>query len=227
MQVNSELGWALHNHLVKVGLETPMIMEMINKSPKSKLNKIERLVRQMMETLGLDLTDDSLEETPHRVAKMFVNEFFAGLDYNTFPKCTTVENKFHQNVAEDEVKPFVLVRDLKVNSLCEHHLLGIIGKAHIAYIPGENVLGLSKLARIVDFFSRRPQVQERLTEQIAEAMVFTSGCQDVIVSLDAEHLCMKSRGIKDPCASTLTIAARGAFAKQNSTLRLEFLQSIN
>lgn len=223
MQKNSELGLALHSHLLAKGLETPMLMGEVNKSFQSKTEKIESLVSEIMTTLGLDLKDDSLEETPHRVAKMFVGELFRGLDYNNFPKCTTVENKFHQHVKEGEIRPFVLVKSIKINSVCEHHLQNIEGVAHIAYIPGENVLGLSKLARIVDFFSRRPQVQERLTEQIAEAISFVSGCDDVAVYIDAVHDCMHIRGIMDPCAATVTLGTRGAFATADSRIRTEFL----
>lgn len=223
MQKNSELGWALHEHLVKVGLETPMVMDKLAKSEQSKISKVEKLVTQMMETLGLDLTNDSLEETPRRVSKMFVNELFSGLNYDHFPKCTAVDNTFHQHVNEGEIRPFVLVKSIKVNSLCEHHLLPIVGVAHIAYIPGETVLGLSKLARIVDFFARRPQVQERLCEQIAEALTFASGCKDVAVYIDASHSCMRLRGVSDPCSETVTLATRGAFATTESRIRSEFL----
>lgn len=226
MQKNSKLGWALHEHLVSKGLETPMIINSVSNPAQEKIAEIEGLMAQMMDTIGLDRADDSLEETPHRIAKMYINEFFAGLDYDNFPKCTTVANKFHQNVKEDEVRPFVLVKNIKVNSFCEHHFLGILGNAHIAYIPGENVLGLSKLARVVEFFSRRPQVQERLCEQIAEAMVFTSGCKDVAVYMDCEHLCMTTRGIEEPCAATATLATRGGFAKKESSLRTEFLSLV-
>jgi GTP cyclohydrolase I len=175
----------------------------------------------MLEVLGLDLTDDSLEETPLRVAKMYVDEIFSGLRTDTFPKCTTVENKFSHG---DE---FVLEKNITLYSDCEHHLRPIIGKAHIAYIPGERVLGLSKLNRITQYFAQRPQVQERLNQQIAHAIAHITGSQDVMVVIEAAHTCVSQRGIKDTNSSTVTATCLGIFGEHNSDLRKEVMANIN
>lgn len=213
------LGKQVQLHLVEKGIETPMTA-MVEVDDETKLARIEENVRDMLENLGLDLTDDSLEETPMRVSKMYVKEIFAGLNYDNFPKCTTVENKFSHG---DE---FVLEKDITLFSDCEHHLRPIIGKAHVAYIPGEKVLGLSKLNRIVQFFAQRPQVQERLTQQIAEALAFIVGSDDVMVVIEAGHTCVSQRGIKDTNSSTVTAAALGQFGEHNSTLRREVMQNV-
>lgn len=170
-----------------------------------------------MEILGLDVTDDSLEDTPNRVAKMYVNEIFWGLNYDKFPKCTTIENKM------DYAHSFVLERNVNVQSNCEHHFVVIDGLATVAYIPKNKVLGLSKLNRIVEFFAKRPQVQERLTEQICETISFITESPDVAVYIDASHYCVKSRGIQDTGSSTVTLSTRGLFSEANSEVRREFL----
>ena len=170
----------------------------------------------MME-LGLDLSDDSLCDTPSRVAKMYVNEIFYGLDYNKFPKCTAIENKMSHNGS------FVLEKNINVQSNCEHHFVVIDGLCTIAYLPGKKVLGLSKLNRIVQFFAKRPQVQERLTEQIRATIQFVSESEDVAVYVDAKHWCVKSRGIQDQTSSTVTLSVGGEFATPNSEIRKEFL----
>ena len=160
---NPELGREVNKFLDTKGINTP-VTELVKVDREVKLAKVAELTKEMLQVLGLDLTDDSLEETPMRVAKMYVGEIFSGLRYDTFPKCTTVENKFCHG---DE---FVLEKNITLYSDCEHHLRPIIGHAHIAYIPGEKVLGLSKLNRITQYFAQRPQVQERLTQQIAESI---------------------------------------------------------
>ena len=193
-KLNAELGWKVHDHLVKLGLETPM-------------------TDQVKE----DTTDDSLCDTPSRVAKMYVNEIFYGLDYNKFPKCTAIENKMSHNGS------FVLEKNINVQSNCEHHFVVIDGLATIAYLPGKKVLGLSKLNRIVQFFAKRPQVQERLTEQIRATIQFVSESEDVAVYVDAKHWCVKSRGIQDQTSSTVTLSVGGVFAAENSEIRKEFL----
>ena len=175
----------------------------------------------MLEVLGLDLSDDSLEETPLRVAKMYVDEIFSGLRNDTFPKCTTVENKF--SIGEE----FVLEKNITLYSDCEHHLRPIIGKAHIAYIPKKKVLGLSKLNRITQYFAQRPQVQERLTQQIAQAIAFITESQDVMVVVDAGHTCVSQRGIKDTNSTTVTACCLGAFGETSSGLRKEVTNIIN
>jgi GTP cyclohydrolase I len=170
-----------------------------------------------MNILGLDLTDDSLEETPKRVAKMFVKELFWGLDPDKFPKCTAVENKM------DYRNSFVLEKSVTVHSSCEHHFVTIDGLATVAYIPHNKVLGLSKINRIVQYFSKRPQIQERLTEQVAETIALIAETPDVAVYIDAVHYCVKSRGIQDVNSSTVTCATRGRFAEPDSEVRREFL----
>ena len=176
------------------GLETPLVANEL--SGQQKKEKIEGHMRAIMETLGLDLADDSLAETPHRIAKMYVNEIFSGLDYATFPKVTVIENK--------------------------HHFVTIDGFAHVAYIPRGKVIGLSKINRIVQFFARRPQVQERLTQQILLALQTLLGTKDVAISIKATHYCVKARGVMDSTSYTTTTSLGGVFKTQPDT-RAEFL----
>lgn len=185
---------------------------------QEKKNKIEGLFKEIMETLGLDLADDSLRETPHRVAKMYVDEVFYGLQESAFPKVTVVENKFEYDHPVMEI-------NIVTNSHCEHHFVPIIGKTHIAYIPNKKVLGLSKLNRIVDYFAKRPQIQERLTLQIHQALVEILETQNVAVVTDAMHACVKTRGIKDVTSMTRTSKLSGVFL-QDSSHRQEFMNAI-
>ncbi len=187
-------------------------------SSLEKKEKIESLFSEIMKTLGLDLTDDSLRETPQRVAKMYVDEIFYGLQSDNFPKMTVVENKFDYDHAVVEV-------NIVTNSHCEHHFVPIIGKTHIAYVPNKKVLGLSKLNRIVDYFAKRPQIQERLTLQIHQALTTILETQDVAVVVDAMHSCVKTRGIKDVTSMTRTSKLSGAF-KEDTSHRLEFMNTI-
>lgn len=189
-----------------------------NLSREEKLTKIEDLFSEIMNTLGLDLADDSLKETPHRVAKMYVDEVFYGLQAENFPRITVVENKF------DYDHPVIEV-NIVTNSHCEHHFVPIIGKTHIAYIPNKKVLGLSKLNRIVDYFAKRPQIQERLTLQVHQALVHILETQNVAVVTDAMHACVKTRGIKDVTSMTRTSKLSGVFL-QDSSHRLEFMNAI-
>lgn len=219
---NAELGQQVHQHLLSLGLETPMTSLVGDLSREDKVAKIAAATKVMLETLGLDLTDDSLVDTPNRVAKMWVDDFMWGLDYSNFPKCTTVENKMS---APDE---FVVVTCSAV-SQCEHHLLSIIPAGGlnapsmvIAYIPHERVLGLSKISRIANFFAARPQVQERLTHQVLEAMKFITHSKHVAVFASMAHLCMSTRGAKDVAADTVTCAMSGKFI-DNPYVRAEFL----
>lgn len=213
------LGEQVHQHLLKVGLETPMIYDNVKVRDEKKIKTIAKHMTSIMEELGLDLTDDSLMDTPNRVAKMYVREIFNGLNYDNFPKCTKIENKMGEN------NSFVLERNVNVQSNCEHHFVIIDGKATVAYVPKKTILGLSKLNRIVQFFAKRPQVQERLTEQIAETIMFITGSPDVAVYIEGVHYCVKSRGIQDVSSSTMTLATRGAFATIDSEMRREFLNS--
>jgi GTP cyclohydrolase I len=195
---------------------TPMLLNTLTDAEKKA--KIEVHFKAIMETLGLDLTDDSLSDTPKRVAKMFVEEIFYGLDENKFPKMTVVENKFKYDHP-------LIETNIVTNSCCEHHFVPILGKTHIAYKPGVNVIGLSKLNRIVDFFARRPQVQERLTIQIHEALCFILKTDDVAVVIDGMHSCVKTRGIKDGSSMTRTSKLGGIFF-EDSNFRQEFMNSI-
>lgn len=199
--------------LIERGLETPMIDTGL--SAGQKYERIKDLMSEVVSTLGLDLNDDSLAETPHRIAKMYVHEVFSGLDYSRFPKLSLIENKMG---AEEMVK----VRDIDMISTCEHHFVTIDGKAKVAYIPGKKIIGLSKINRIVRFFSQRPQVQERLTRQILVALQVLLETEDVAVSIDAAHYCVKSRGVKDTNSQTSTTALGGCF-KENIHTRAEFL----
>lgn len=212
-----DLGHRVHEHLVKCGVETPQIPN--NLSRTDKIEIIERKFKDIMETMGLDLSDDSLIETPKRVAKMFVTETMWGLDYDAFPKCTTVDNKMKY----DEM---VIERNISVKSLCEHHILPIVGKAYIAYIPNNKVLGLSKMPRIVEYFSRRPQIQERLTEQIYHALQYILDTDHIAVCIAGEHMCVSQRGVEDNSADTVTTRLGGCF-KTDIAVRAEFMNIVN
>ena len=207
------LGQKVHEHLVKMGVETPTVPNKLDR--KEKINIIEGHFKSIMETMGLDLSDDSLEETPKRVAKMFIQEIYWGLDYEAFPKCTTVDNKMHYN-------EMVVERNVSVQSNCEHHFVVIDGLATVAYVPKQKVLGLSKINRIVEYFSKRPQIQERLTEQIFHTLQYILQTEDVAVLIDAQHYCVKSRGVEDTGSSTVTVRLGGGF-KTDPAARNEFL----
>ncbi len=216
-KTDPELGQRVHEHLVKMGVETPINKRNIDR--KDQIAGIEGHFTEIMRILGLDLTDDSLIETPKRVAKMYVNEIFWGLDYEAFPKCTTVDNKMQYN-------EMVVERNVMVQSNCEHHFVVIDGLATVAYVPKQKVLGLSKINRIVEYFSKRPQIQERLTEQIFHALQFILETDDVAVLIDAQHYCVKSRGVEDTGSSTVTCRLGGGF-KTDASARAEFLQIAN
>ena len=211
-KTDPELGQKVHQYLVKMGVETPSVPNSLDR--KEKIDIIEKNFKNIMETLGLDLSDDSLSETPKRVAKMYVNEIFWGLDYEAFPKCTTVNNKMKYN-------EMVIERNVSVQSNCEHHCVVIDGLATVAYVPKDRVLGLSKINRIVEYFSKRPQIQERLTEQIFHTLQFILDTQDVAVMIDAQHYCVKSRGVEDTGSSTVTSRLGGGF-KNDPAVRNEF-----
>lgn len=212
----SESAMLVKNALAERGLETPMKPNTVSRAEKKE--HIEYHVREILNLLGLDLTDDSLEETPVRIAKMYVDEVFSGLDYHNFPKITVIENKM--NVSE-----MVRVKDITVTSTCEHHLVTIDGKATVAYIPRGKIIGLSKINRIVRFFAQRPQVQERMTQQILVALQVLLQSDDVAVKIDAVHYCVKSRGVMDATSETTTTALGGIF-KSNPATRAEFLHGL-
>ncbi len=206
------------DHLMS-NYDTPLRKDAFVLSDDEKIEKIQHHFGEIMETLGLDMTDDSLKGTPKRVAKMFVKEIFGGLNPEKNPSMSTFENKYKYN-------QMLVEKDIVVYSTCEHHFLPIIGRAHIAYISNGRVIGLSKMNRIVEFFAKRPQVQERLTMQIVKSMQIAMGTQDVACVIDAKHLCVNSRGIKDIESSTITAELGGVF-KTDEVTRKEFLQYIN
>lgn len=199
--------------LIERQLENPHIESAL--SNQQKIEKITGLMSQVMETLALDLVDDSLSGTPQRIAKMYVEEIFSGLDYAKFPKITTIENKM-------QVDEMVMVDEIAVNSTCEHHFVTIDGLAKVAYIPAGKVIGLSKINRLVQFFARRPQVQERMTQQILVALQTLLETDNVAVSIKATHYCVKARGIMDMSSKTQTTALGGLF-KSSLNTRQEFL----
>lgn len=203
---------------VATSIETPLRVDAFKLSDNEKMDRIAHHFQGIMETLGLDLTDDSLSGTPSRVAKMFVKEIFYGLDPKNKPAVTLFDNKF-------DYKEMLVEKDIKVHSYCEHHFVPIVGRAHVAYISNGQVIGLSKINRIVDYFSRRPQVQERLTIQIAEELKTALGTEDVAVVIDSAHMCVITRGVKDVNSSTITSSFHGKF--KNPLTKQEFLSHLN
>ena len=216
-KTDPELGRKIHEHLVKAGVETPVVDTGLSRT--EKIDKIEGHFDEIMTALGLNLTDDSLMDTPKRVAKMYVNEIFWGLDYEAFPKCTAVDNKMKY----DEM---VVERNINVQSNCEHHFVVIDGVATVAYIPNEKVLGLSKMNRVVEYFAKRPQIQERLTEQVYYALQYILDTDNIAVVVDAQHYCVKSRGVEDTGSSTVTSKLGGCF-KEDPAVRQEFMNIVN
>lgn len=217
-KTDADLGYKVEEYLKSKGVHTPTLIDPLLKKDEWKIKKIEKAFTTVMETLGLDLTDDSLIDTPKRVAKMYVNEIFWGLKPENFPKCTVIENK----MGYDEM---VVEKDITLMSNCEHHFVTIDGKAHVAYIPKDKVLGLSKLNRIVEYFARRPQVQERIAEQVYHALAFILGTEDVAVVIEGVHYCVKSRGVEDHSSYTVTAKLGGCF-KSEPDCRAEFMSLI-
>lgn len=197
--------------------DTPMREDAFVLSNKQKKAIISEHFREIMETLGLDLNDDSLSGTPDRVAKMFVEEIYSGLDPRNKPKLALFENKYDYN-------EMLIERDIHFYSNCEHHFVPIEGKAHIVYIPKDHVVGLSKLNRLVNYYAKRPQVQERMTNQIGQDLVESLKSEDVAVVIDAKHLCVSSRGIKDVSSMTTTVFRSGKF--KNEEVFKVFLNTI-
>lgn len=211
--VLSETALKVRDALLKSGLETPMIDNGL--TSEEKYQRIKSAFEDVVSTLGLDLTDDSLAETPHRIAKMYVKEIFSGLDYAQFPKISVIENKM-------KVDEMVKVSDISFTSTCEHHFVTIDGMAKVAYLPKDKIIGLSKINRIVRFFAQRPQVQERLTQQVLLTLQTLLETDNVAVSISAVHYCVKSRGVMDASSSTQTTALGGLFKRSDKT-RGEFL----
>ena len=210
ISVEAEL---VRSALIERGLETPLVPNGLNRD--EKYQRIAQAFTEITTTLGLDLSDDSLSETPHRIAKMYVDEIFSGLDYSQFPKISVIENKM-------QVEEMVQIDQIDLVSTCEHHFVTIDGSARVAYIPGNKIIGLSKINRIVRFFAQRPQVQERLTQQILVALQTLLETEDVAVTINAVHYCVKSRGVMDSNSTTRTTSLGGAF-KSNPSTRSEFI----
>lgn len=220
-KTDPELGRKIHDHLVECRVETPGVGQQhkFGGDRKAQIEYIESKFADIMTALGLDLFDDSLNETPKRVAKMLVGETMWGLDIEAFPKCTTVQNK----MGYDEM---IVEENVTVKSFCEHHFLPLMGHAYIAYFPKDKVLGLSKMPRVVEYFSRRPQIQERLTEQIFHALRYILDTDDIAVMIRAEHTCVSMRGVEDTDARTTTSKLGGRF-RDIPTVRAEFLQIVS
>ncbi|MBP8791604.1 MAG: GTP cyclohydrolase I FolE [Lutibacter sp.] len=196
---------------------TPLRADAFDISDEEKRNRIEASVRDILDTLGMDLEDDSIKGTPRRVAKAYVNELFSGLNPANKPKLSTFDNNYKYG-------EMLVEKNIVVYSTCEHHLLPIVGRAHVAYISNGNVIGLSKMNRIVDYFAKRPQVQERLTMQVVQALQEAMGTEDVACVIDAKHLCVNSRGVRDIDSSTVTSEFGGKFKEKD--VRAEFLEYI-
>lgn len=205
-------------HVSSGSIETPLRDDAFAKSDQEKISEIQEHFKKIMDVLGLDLEDDSLKGTPKRVAKMFVQEIFGGLDPERKPSASTFDNKYQYG-------EMLVEKNIVVYSTCEHHFLPIVGRAHVAYISKGRVIGLSKMNRIVDYYAKRPQVQERMTKQVVAALQEALGTEDVACVIDAKHLCVNSRGIRDIESSTVTAEFGGAF--QNEEKKRDFLDYIN
>lgn len=214
---NDDLNDQLGDDHIATNAETPLRPDAFELSDDEKINAIKKDVENILNTLGLDLTDDSLKGTPNRVAKMFVKEIFGGLHPNKKPGSSTFENKYKYG-------EMLVEKNITVYSTCEHHLLPIVGRAHVAYISNGTVVGLSKMNRIVDYFAKRPQVQERLTIQVVQELQRVLNTEDVACVIDAKHLCVNSRGIRDIESSTVTAEFGGKFKEDK--VRREFLDYI-
>ena len=214
---NQDLSDEIGNNHIATSSNNPLRDDAFDLNDDQKIELIKKDVESILKTLGMDLTDDSLKGTPNRVAKMFVKEIFGGLNPNKKPSSSTFENKYKYN-------EMLVEKNITVYSTCEHHLLPIVGRAHVAYISNGTVVGLSKMNRIVDYFAKRPQVQERLTMQIVEELQKVLNTKDVACVIDAKHLCVNSRGIRDIESSTVTSEFGGRFKEES--VRREFLDYI-
>jgi GTP cyclohydrolase I len=217
ISLNDMTAEEIGNNHVMTSIDTPMKKDAFIMSDDEKMKKIESHFKSIMETLGLDLSDDSLAGTPERVAKMYVKEIFSGLNPANKPKIALFENRYQYN-------QMLVEKDITFYSNCEHHFVPIFGKAHLAYISNGKVIGLSKLNRIVQYFAKRPQVQERFTMQIAKELQNVLKTEDVAVIIDAKHLCVSSRGIQDINAATITSFYGGKFLEENT--KQEFLRYV-
>ena len=216
-KTGKELVEEMGDDHIYTSAKTPLRDDAFDLSDDDKIKSIEVDVANMLQTLGMDLTDDSIKGTPRRVAKMFVKEIFGGLNPKRRPKPSTFDNNYKYG-------EMLVEKNITVYSTCEHHLLPIVGKAHVAYISNGNVIGLSKMNRIVDFYAKRPQVQERLTMQVVQELQQALGTDDVACVIDAKHLCVNSRGIHDVASSTVTSEFGGKF--KEDAVKREFLDYI-
>lgn len=198
--------------------ESPLRKDVLKLDKKQRMADLEHHFTKILEILGMDLKNDSIEKTPHRMAKMYMFELFKGLDEDNFPKITVQKNSFNYD-------QMLIEKNIELNSVCEHHFIPILGNCHISYIPKDKVIGLSKLNRVAKYYAARPQVQERLTEQIKAKLCELLETDDVAVCIDASHLCVKMRGVEDSNSITRTTALGGAFLNNQST-RSEFFNSI-
>lgn len=215
--MNKELIEAMGDNHISTNVKTPLLPNAFEKSNAEKIKNIEKYFADIMTELGLDISDDSLAGTPYRVAKMYVEEMFYGLDPKNRPKISTFANHY-------DYRKIIVEQNININSACEHHFLPIIGYAHIGYVPGERVIGLSKINRLVDYYAHRPQVQERLSLQIFKDLQNELNTEDVIVMINSKHLCVSSRGIKDKESFTTTLEYGGCFNQKEH--REEFLKLI-
>jgi GTP cyclohydrolase I len=216
-QTEREIDAIGDDHLAANRFDTPLRPDAFDLDDDTKMARIEEHFREIMITMGLDLNDDSLKGTPRRVAKMYVKELFSGLNPANLPELTHFTNHYGY-------KEMLVERDIMFHSNCEHHFVPIVGKAHVAYIANGHVIGLSKLHRIVNHFARRPQVQERMTIQIGEALKTVLGTESVAVIIDADHMCVSSRGINDQTSSTVTTYYNGKFKEADT--RNEFIKMV-
>ncbi|WP_225034674.1 GTP cyclohydrolase I FolE [Winogradskyella sp. SM1960] len=213
-QLNGFTNEAIGDDHLFTSLDTPMKANAFDMSNEEKKKRISILFSEIMDVMGLDLTDDSLQGTPDRVAKMYIEEIFSGLDPKNKPKMALFENKYQYN-------QMLVEKNITFYSNCEHHFVPIIGKAHIAYKSSGKVIGLSKLNRIVQYYAKRPQVQERLTNQIANELKTVLETEDVAVIIDAKHLCVSSRGVQDDTSTTVTTYYGGEFNNASKILELQ------
>jgi GTP cyclohydrolase I len=215
--IHNEKADSLGDNHIGTSVETPLRADAFDKTDAEKIETISFHYKKIMEELGLDLTDDSLSGTPYRVAKMYVKELFSGLDPKNKPKISVFDNKYEYN-------KMLIESDITFNSSCEHHFLPIIGKAHVGYISSGKVIGLSKINRIVQYFGLRPQVQERMTMQIFNELKKALETDDVIVVVEAEHMCVSTRGVNDKSSKTTTIEYGGQFS--DTQIRNDFFKMI-
>ena len=219
LEIDPEIAEEIGDNHVGTSIDTPLRSDAFALTEDEKIERIQEHFADIMHVLGLDLNDESLRGTPRRVAKMYVKEIFSGLNPKNKPKASKFDNKF-------DYSDMVVVKNIDVTSFCEHHFLPFLGKAHVAYVSSGNVIGLSKINRIVEYYSCRPQVQERLTLQIAEELKKTMQTEDVAVFIESKHLCVSTRGIKDKQSTTVTVEYSGKFEQEETKQKfIDYIQA--